>query len=106
MMESLAVDTPGVPAPAFPTIDPNLVVEYVASLLEITLGATRSDLEKNGSLLSKTLRDETLRRVVRFATEAQLALYIQKDIAPVEVSLDRVIDPSGQQPLPLPMGSS
>ena len=85
-MESL-VTSPGSPsangaAPsAFPTIEPILVVEHLASVLEITLGATRKELENVGSLLSIARYPDTVQRCARFATESQVALYVQKDIA-------------------------
>lgn len=78
----------------FPTIDPNVVVEYLASVLGITLGATRKDLECTGSLLSKARYSETVQRCTRFATESQVALYVQKDIAAGD-SLNGDVDSSG-----------
>jgi dynein heavy chain 1 len=77
---SQSPSTNGVPT-GFPTVDPNIVVEYLASVLEITLGAKRKDLENAGSLLSKSRYAETVQRCTRFATESQVALYVQKDIA-------------------------
>jgi dynein heavy chain 1 len=78
---------------AFPTIDLNLVVEYLASVLEITLGASRRDLECIGSLLSKSRHADTVQRCTRFASEAQVALYVQKDITAGD-GLDGVIEES------------
>jgi len=72
--------TNGIATGAFPTIEPTLVVEYLASVLEITLGATRPDLENAGSLLSKSRYSDTVQRCTRFATESQSALYVQKDV--------------------------
>jgi dynein heavy chain 1 len=72
--------TNGLAATAFPTIDPNLVVEYLASILQSTLGASRQDLENVGSLLSKSRHSDTVQRCLRFATESQAALYVQKDL--------------------------
>jgi dynein heavy chain 1 len=98
MMESL-VTSPASPSAnglataAFPTIDPNLVVEHLASVLEITLGASRRELENVGSLLSKSRYTETVQRCTRFATESQVALYVQKDIAAGD-GLDGSIDGS------------
>jgi dynein heavy chain 1, cytosolic len=71
--------TNGLATTAFPTIDPNLVVEYLASVLQSTLGASRQDLENVGSLLSKSRYTDTVQRCTRFATESQAALYVQKD---------------------------
>ena len=67
---------------AFVTIDPKLVVDYLVSVVSITLGATREDLESPGSLLSKTSYADTLQRCTRFASDAQVALYIQKETTP------------------------
>ena len=83
--------TNGLATAAFPTIDPNLVVEYLASILQSTLGASRGDLENVGSLLSKARYSETVQRCTRFATESQAALYVQKDM----VGADRLDGPLG-----------
>lgn len=99
MMEGL-VTTPASPSTnglatgAFPTIDPNVVVEYLTSVLEITLGAKRKDLECVGSLFSKARYSETVQRCTRFATESQVALYVQKDIA-TDDGLNGIVDSSG-----------
>ena len=84
-MESLvntqaSPSTNGLATSTIPTIDPNVVVEYLAQVLEVTLGAKRKDLERAGSLLSKTRYSETVQRCTRFATESQVALYVQKTI--------------------------
>lgn len=97
MMESL-VTSPGATSPkpnatdAF-AIDPLIIVEYLASVLEITLGATRTELEQSGSLLSPDSRSHTIQRCSRFALENQLALYVTKDIVSTG-GLDGVIDDS------------
>lgn len=84
-MESLvaspASPTNGTTTNSFSTIDPIEVVEYLAQVLQITLGATREDLQSFGSLLSKSKYSDTVQRCARFATESQTALYVQKDIA-------------------------
>lgn len=77
-METPALN--GAAPPAFPIIESSVVVEYLASVLEVTLGASRKDLEGRDSLLSKGRRAETVQRCTRFATEAQVALYVQKDV--------------------------
>lgn len=69
------------PSP-FVMVDPALVVDYLASVVTIALGATRSELERPGNLLSKENYDDTVQRCTRFATDAQVALYIQKDVKP------------------------
>ena len=61
--------------------DPSVVVQHLVNVLEITLGAIRRDLENVGSLLSKSKYSDTLQRCNRFASESQVAIYAQKDIA-------------------------
>jgi dynein heavy chain 1 len=78
------VDSPaspnGVAKDAF-AVDPILIVEHLANVIEITLGATRKDLENTNSLLSKSRYQDTISRCTRFASENQVALYVTKDIA-------------------------
>jgi dynein heavy chain 1 len=66
----------------FAAMDPARVVDHLAVLLEAALGATRTELEAPGSLLSKTRYSDTLQRCSRFASETQVALYIQKELLP------------------------
>lgn len=96
-MESLVAS----PGPASPkpngtdtfTIDPSIIVDYLASVLEITLGATRKELENSGSLLSPESRIPTLQRCSRFASENQVALYVSKEVAAAG-GIDGIIDES------------
>jgi dynein heavy chain 1 len=81
--------SPGAPngvhhPPPSSTIDPHIVVEHLIDVLQITLGALRKDLESVGSLLSKSKYSDTLQRCTRFASEFQVAVYAQKDIAAAE----------------------
>ncbi|KAK3319356.1 dynein heavy chain, N-terminal region 1-domain-containing protein [Apodospora peruviana] len=76
--------TNGVGTTPFSTVDPVRVVDYLAVLLEATLGATRAELEAPGSLLSKARYSDTLQRCSRFTQDVQVALYIQKDLAATE----------------------
>ncbi len=88
--------------PPFITIDPALVVDYLASIVTITLGTTRVDLESPGSLLSKANYPDTLQRCTRFASDAQVALYIQKETIPSPDLPDGPVDecePSSATPL-------
>ncbi len=62
-------------------VDPILIVEHLASVLEIALGATRKELENASSLLSKGRYQDTISRCTRFASENQVALYVTKDVA-------------------------
>ncbi|KAG6366173.1 hypothetical protein INS49_000349 [Diaporthe citri] len=68
---------PGAPLVA---MDPARVVEHLAHLLEAALGASRDELEATGSLLSKARYNDTLQRCTRFANDAVVSLYIQKDL--------------------------
>ena len=75
----------GVPngAPTTPlteTPEPSVVLEHLAEVIQITLGALRSELEAVGSLLSKSKYSDSLQRCSRFCSESQFALYAQKDI--------------------------
>lgn len=75
----------GVGTSAFSSIDPKILVEFLASVLEITLGATRHDLKHAGSLLSEARYSDTAQRCTRFALDSQEAvIYVQKDLVPQE----------------------
>ena len=76
--------TPSPPAPA--SIDPDLVVRHLVDLLEITLGASTEDLERKGSLLSEARRRDTVQWCTRFASESQVALYVQKTIVTTDLA--------------------
>lgn len=71
----------GMSATSFTSIEPERVVEHLAAVCQIALGATQQDLEQYGNLLHKSQYNETISRCTRFANEAQNVLYIQKDIA-------------------------
>ncbi|KAK5456057.1 dynein heavy chain [Exophiala xenobiotica] len=60
--------------------DPLNVLEHIANLIEITLGAARRELEAVGSLLSKAERADSLDKCARFASDSQITLFAQKDI--------------------------
>lgn len=85
----------GVAGSHFSTVDPTLVVEHLARLIEANLGATRRELESIGSLLSKSRYPETVQRCTRFATESQVALYVQKDIVATEEDAKESADGQG-----------
>ena len=74
---------PSSPGPAI--INPNLIVRYLVDLLEITLGAATEDLESEGSILSESKKSDTVQRCTRFASESQVALYVQKDVISTDV---------------------
>ena len=72
------------PAPYSTGFDANIVVDHLVKLLETTLGASPEDLEEHGSLLSKSKRSETIQKCQRFASEAQVVLYLRKDLLSTE----------------------
>lgn len=61
-------------------MDPARVIDHLTQLLTAALGATSEELEAPGSLLSKSRYSDTLQRCTRFTNEAQVSLYIQKDL--------------------------
>ena len=65
-------------------VDSGAVIQYLTEVLQVTLGAQKSELESAGSLLSESKYNETQQRCTRFASESQVALYVQKDIVPAE----------------------
>ena len=93
-MPSPGASANGVTSPSFPTIEPERVVEHLASVCEIALGATREELEQLGSLLHKARYSETVSRCTRFANDTQNVLYIQKDFASSS-AVEPGADPSG-----------
>ncbi|KAJ1333646.1 dynein cytoplasmic 1 heavy chain [Microdochium nivale] len=80
--------TSPVAASALGTVEPSLVLEYLAAVVSIALGSTREELERTGSLLSPELHDDTLQRCSRFASDSQVALYIQKEASVPENAPD------------------
>ncbi|KAJ5945842.1 hypothetical protein N7454_002681 [Penicillium verhagenii] len=65
-------------------VDSGAVVQYLTDVLRVTLGALKSELESAGSLLSAARYTDTVQRCTRFASESQVALYVQKDIVAAE----------------------
>lgn len=65
-------------------ISPEAVVQHLADLLEVTLGASLEELEGPDSLFSPSRKQDTLQRCARFASESQVALYVQKDVLDIE----------------------
>lgn len=85
----MEVASPGAPngvstPPQTPFVDSSAVVQYLTEVLQVTLGALKTELESAGSLLSKAKHSDTVQRCTRFATEAQVALYVQKDLVASE----------------------
>ncbi|KAL8693410.1 MAG: hypothetical protein Q9218_001759 [Villophora microphyllina] len=79
-MEVVTPGANGHPPAAPAAINSETVVQHLTDLLEVTLGASREDLEGPDSLFSTSRREETLQRSARFASEPQVALYVQKNI--------------------------
>ncbi|KAI4602866.1 Dynein heavy chain, cytoplasmic [Pestalotiopsis sp. 9143b] len=73
-------------------IDPSKLVQHLAAVVTIALGATREELEREGNLLSPANRADTLQRCVRFASDSQVALYVQKEILPVSEEAEGLAD--------------
>ncbi|KAK4963385.1 dynein heavy chain [Elasticomyces elasticus] len=71
-------------APATLVVDPQAVVTYLSSVLEVTLGATQAELAGPGSLLHRDLLQETVARCQRFAQETQVSLYVLRKATPVQ----------------------
>lgn len=71
-----------------PAFNPIILVDYLTEVLFITLGASKRDLEANGSILSETRYSETLSKCSRFAAEPIVALYASKDVLEKESSLE------------------
>lgn len=94
----MEVVTPGAnghtPAAAA-ALSPETVGQHLADLLEVTLGASLEELEGPGSLFSPSRKAETLQRSARFASESQMALYVQKNIVNPEENGNHKIEPEG-----------
>lgn len=71
--------TPTAPTPA--AVDPQSIIKYLSSVLEVTLGATEKQLASPGSILHEDSLQDTISRCQRFALEPQMALYILKQAA-------------------------
>jgi len=61
------------------SLDPEILINYLSLLLSVTLGASQDDLEGSGSLLSAEEVPHTVKLCTRFLSEAQVALYAQKN---------------------------
>ncbi|KAI7315332.1 Dynein heavy chain, partial [Hortaea werneckii] len=75
-VNGVANGTPAVPTPS--AVEPQAVVKYLTSVLEVTLGASEAELSASGSLLNEDSLQETISRCQRFALEPQVALYVLK----------------------------
>lgn len=75
------------PSPTPPTIDPQIIVNYLERVLEVNLGATERDLRASGSLLSDDKHTDTVQRCTQFSKENQSVLYIVKERS-AEASID------------------
>ncbi|KAL1605495.1 dynein heavy chain [Nothophoma quercina] len=75
------------PSPTPPTIDPQIIVDYLEKVLDVNLGATERDLYAPGSFLSTDKRIDTLQRCTQFSKENQTVLYVVKERT-AEASID------------------
>ena len=71
-------------APTPSAVDPQAIVRYLASVLEVTLGAMEEELAGAGSLLNEATLQDTISRCQRFALEPQMALYVLKQASPLQ----------------------
>lgn len=85
------------PSPSPPSIDPQIIVDHLEKVLDVSLGASKEDLFAPGSLLSSTKLQDTLQRCARFASEGQSALYVVKDRAD-EPRIDGMDGANGKYP--------
>ena len=67
-----------------PTLNPDLLVDYLTQVLSVTVGATERELRAAGSLLSKARASDTRQKCSRFAAEPIVVLYASKDVVGVE----------------------
>lgn len=87
----------GVGLSPLPILDPSQLVEHLVAVVGGTLGASREELEKPGSLLHESRMSDTTQRCLRFATDIQQHLYVQKDVIPSPV-LESAPEESGMLP--------
>ena len=90
------------PSSPSPTIDPNILLDYLQKVLEVNLGATDQDLRSQASLLSSAKLGDTLQRCARFALETQTALYVIKDRVEENSAPDGVQSTNGELPICTP----
>ena len=69
---------PSSPLPS--AVDPDVVVQHLVDLLEVTLGASAEEMRSKDGILSEFKKQETVQRCTRFASESQVALYVQKSL--------------------------
>lgn len=85
------------PPPASSVVDPQTIIRYLSSVLEVTLGATEDELKGPGSLLHPSALDDTLSRCVRFAIEGQTGLYVLKQSPAATSQLNGAANGDGVQ---------
>ncbi|KAF2719116.1 hypothetical protein K431DRAFT_286998 [Polychaeton citri CBS 116435] len=83
-VNGVANGTPTAPAPPIPAVDPQTIIDYLARVLEVILGASEQELHNEGSLLHSDTLDDTLQRCLRFASEGSEAIYVLKDTVVAE----------------------
>lgn len=83
------------PSPTPPTIDPQIIVDYLEKVLDVSLGATERDLHAPGSFLSDDKRTDTLQKCAQFSKENQFVLYVIKERS-AEASIDGLEGTNGK----------
>jgi dynein heavy chain 1 len=84
----------GVALASAPSLDPTQLVDHLVAVIVSNLGATRQELEGAGCLLHPSRLNDTTQRCVRFASDSQPFLYVQKDIAPSSTAESPSEEPS------------
>ena len=81
-----------------------VLADYLSGILQITLGATKQDLEAPGSLFHEDRYADTLARLNRYASEPAVAIYAMKNVADADGPLAQ---PTRRHPrLPPPLRPS
>ncbi|EWC45394.1 cytoplasmic dynein heavy chain [Drechslerella stenobrocha 248] len=71
---------PSSSSPSTSTTNPVNMLEHLVQVIDVTLGASKRELEATGSLLSRSHYSDTLLRCSRFSSEGPTVLYICKDL--------------------------
>jgi len=81
----------GTASPSFPAAASDRLISHLSTVIQITLGATETDLEAVGCLLHPAQRRDTIDRCLRFANDTQSVLYVQKDILPKDAAVSPAV---------------
>lgn len=86
MDDTLSVVPNGAAQAPIQVADALAVLEHIARLIEINLGAARKELEAVGCLLSESRRTDSLDQCRAFASENQVALYASQSVREEDVN--------------------